>query len=587
MSHRLPLALFIALACACPGLVAVETSPSGGAPPIDQWFDWSTTAKSASYDTVRADLPLYEDATLWPLLEKNEAYYNETWPKARLLIWAQPGENGDWHAAASWTEDGKPATKGPDKDTDVLLPAAEKKYLVGNPPGIIECRHITLEKGAAIMGGDSRSFDLYGNAWVKIGANLNINLTIPRGAKQTFLRNDHPLIRNAMGHPCGGEGNVDGHYIGVNKEPTGSVEYLGVHHALDKLFLHSGTTIVGPDSCLISGGWNRPVVEPAATLILMSGAYTGQREFNDGRYCEDSLRVDGKMLAGTKERPLVRDAVLSLNYKDVETFSSARGLIVTPGGSIEVQSKDPQKARLVMRWSGVEESLNDPKDLGLIPGADVPRRICMNLLGKIDFDGVLFIDVDKGGIQLADLTQKDAWRHVFFGGNCGAVPEGLYAKVTVRTVAKKTKPEAKPDAKPQSKSDKVTTNTPLFESQVWAPTRLLTWAKPGQGGDPEVAANWLENGKPATVSADRSCDLLLPEAAQPYTVGGDKLFNVSARHLTVGKNARLESRQIIAFGNVWAKEGGSIRVRVGIILKGISLPAASVVASTPHRASPA
>ena len=546
-------------------VVAVEPA----AAPLASWSDWAATAKAPTYAKARADQPLYEDKALWPLLEKNAAYVIETWPKARLLVWANPGVDGPWAEATSWLEGGKPASAVPDANTDVLLPAADQPYVIKNEVGFIVCRHVTLEKGARFQGGDSHELRYFGNCWVKIGANLNINVAKPVGPKHVFCRNDHRMARNPIGHPSGNstengiEGNVDGHYIFVGKDKDGSVEYLGVHHAADKIFLQGGTTIVGPDSCLMSGGWNRPVIEPAATMVLMSGAFTGQRDFNDGRFCEDSLRVEGALQAGTIERPLTRDAVVSLNYKDSATYTKARGMIVTPSGSLSVHSKDPQLARLVFRWSGVDEQI-DRASLMINGGADVSRRISVSILGRAEFDGVLFMDVDRGGIQLADVTAKAAWKHVVFGANCGAAPEALYAAAVARTVAKKpAKSSAAPvEAKP-------TAGKPLYEGQLWEPTRQLIWAKPGQDGDPEVAANWLENGKPATVALDRTCDLLLPQSAAPYRIGNDKTYNISCRHLTVGKNVIVQTHQFIAFGNVWVQEGGSLRTRAGGMLKGI------------------
>ena len=534
------------------------------AAPVSTWTDWSATAKSPAYAKARADAPIYDDQVLWPLLERNEAYYKESWAKARLLVWAKPGENGDWASAASWLEDGKPASAAPDQETDVLFPAAERKYLISNPIGNINCRHITLEKGASLMGGDGRGLFVWGNCWIKIGATLGIGITVPRGVRQTFNRNDHVLTRSPIGHPTGGEGNVDGHYIAVDKEKDGSVEYLGVHHALDKLYLKSGTTIVGPDSCLMSGGWNRPVVDPNATLVLMSGAYTGQRLFNDGRFCQDSLLVDGVLLAGTKERPLIRDAVISLNFKDTQTYTKATGLHVGPGGKLAMTSKDPKTARLVLRWSGVEEGPIDRQSKTIYAGADVPRRICMRLLGSVDLDGVLFMDVDRGGIQLANLAQKDTWKNVTFGANCGAEPAGLYAVAKAISVAKKkAKPEAGDAAQPAA------AGKALYASQVWEAARQLIWAKPGQDGDPALAGNWLENGKPAASGPDRLCDVLLPEAAKAYTVGDATTYHVSARHLTVGRNAGLRSHQAIVHGNIWVQQGGRLMLTgAGLMLEG-------------------
>jgi|GEM_PF-3849779 len=60
---------------------------------------------------------------------------SETWPKTRTLTWAKPGSGGNFGDAASWLENGKPATRPPDQDTDIVLPAADKFYKVGGAGG--------------------------------------------------------------------------------------------------------------------------------------------------------------------------------------------------------------------------------------------------------------------------------------------------------------------------------------------------------------------------------------------------------------------------------------------------------------------
>ena len=49
--------------------------------------------------------------------DDNPYYLDETWEKGRLLIWANPGQDGDFMEPANWIENNKPATEPPDMNT--------------------------------------------------------------------------------------------------------------------------------------------------------------------------------------------------------------------------------------------------------------------------------------------------------------------------------------------------------------------------------------------------------------------------------------------------------------------------------------
>jgi hypothetical protein len=117
-----------------------------------------------------------------------------------------------------------------------------------------------------------------------------------------------------------------------------------------------------------------------------------------------------------------------------------------------------------------------------------------------------------------------------------------------------------------------------YTRQVWPKGRLLVWAHPGTSGspmvrdslNPEDAANWLEDGKPAADAAfDENTDLLLPAADTPYRVG---VFS-PVRHVTVEKNAGWHALgkfggNMTIYGNVWIKRGGRIYVGGNTALAG-------------------
>lgn len=99
-----------------------------------------------------------------------------------------------------------------------------------------------------------------------------------------------------------------------------------------------------------------------------------------------------------------------------------------------------------------------------------------------------------------------------------------------------------------------------YEKEEWAPGRQLVWAQPGVKGDFNVAANWTENGYPATTPPDRNTDIVLPTSKDMYLVQATRLDQV--RHVTVEKKATLTGGhrdELEIWGNVHVHEAGRIR----------------------------
>jgi hypothetical protein len=145
---------------------------------------------------------------------------------------------------------------------------------------------------------------------------------------------------------------------------------------------------------------------------------------------------------GSPTRPLAKDAVLGLSFKfesklefvgGLDTralgtkFTSkfvgatpfSFGMIVEPRGAMRVYSRDPRRARLVIKWHGITRSLGRG-------ASNEPQTINMALLGDVLLDGVLFDYVKAGGIALRDLALKDRWRNVYFGQHNAAPPQRLF-----------------------------------------------------------------------------------------------------------------------------------------------------------------
>jgi hypothetical protein len=376
-------------------------------------------AKSPNYAKASAHNPMYEDRTLWPEWVSKTAFVKEQWPKARVLVYAHAGVNKrgnfDLSDPANWLEDGKPATEGPDANTDIVFPAASKRYNVADGKGC-DCRHMTVEPGVSAF---LKSISVHGNMWIKDGASWHaINV---RGQRDTFMRNDAPAP------------NMAANKIAFNKPPAKSTEWVGTWNLGDELDLFSGVFIVAPDSTFMPGDRSTQHIYPNGTLVLNSGSSFYKRA---NQYWGDDLAVRGKILAGTPDRPLTRDCTIGLSFKakgkggiSQASKSSDMGMIIYKDGSIAVNSADPAKARLVFKWHHLPPS-SDKRAAGepdVVKSMD--HGIDMILLGQVQFNGVEFNDVLKGGISMPDPDARKQWKNVTFGKNF-ADESGLFVKYT-------------------------------------------------------------------------------------------------------------------------------------------------------------
>jgi hypothetical protein len=399
---------------------------------------------SVSAAAPSAHAPDFTNRQAWPLVTGKEAFVTETWPAARLLVWAHPGKAGDFDPAApaNWLENGKPAAAPPDRDTDVFLPDADTPYTVGKPhkgqTPPLAARHVTVGRNAHVG-----VHPLIGNLWIKEGGKFHMGGNYRGGGfkiagnKHTFVRNDNrPGARTANGVVTIAQ------WITVEKYKGASVEFLGHVSALDELKVNEGVAIVGPESVWDVGPMSVQIIGPEASLILMSGAYFGKRS-NNFRSDADIL-VQGKLLGGTAERPLTRDAVIGISFKsilldfrgdDTRTSKTASpflsadqqasyGLIVEPKGALKVHSQGPARARLMVQWHGHDMWERGGK---VKANPEAPRAINLLLLGDIDLTGVGFDHLMKEGIELPDPAARSKWQ-VYFGKNNAGKPDELFAK---------------------------------------------------------------------------------------------------------------------------------------------------------------
>ena len=355
------------------------------------------------------------------------AYETETWPKATLLVYDP--------AAKKWTKNGKSTSEKPNRNTDILLPAAEKPYtLSGNRK--FHCRHVTIEKNACLLGahGGGPVF-VWGNCHVKEGGRIHFVDVV--GEKHTYFKLDggeHTKYvytaerwKGPWLQPCA-TAQIH-HKMQVTKAETGSVEFIGNVGIGDEFYLSRGKMIIGPDSEFrYNGSTAKGTFEifDGGILELQSGAAVAPHKARSSmKLFNISVYRGGVLQAGSPERPLTKDAYVRLGF-DGKANSGRNGLYLGKGGCIKVHSSNPSKARLVF------EAVNHVSGAGAQGNS---KGIELHLGGETDCDGVLFDYVRQGGIRLADMNAPAEWKNVFFGKNNACGKKELYAAIAVNTDA--------------------------------------------------------------------------------------------------------------------------------------------------------
>ena len=389
-----------------------------------------------------------------PATGPKPAYSTEKWgPPRRLIVWKEPGKSGSITDPANWLVLGEalPANAFWDAETDMLLPSSDAEYrVVGGNGGhnagdriTTVLRHSAVENGARFSSSDG---DFFGNDWIhRRGSNGMRFAHNWKGGKHTFARTDYPTLYKPGVIPSDIPEkqriyDTVGQYLNVIKEASGSVEFLGVIASNDKFYIQKGVAIAGPGSQCMSADRNSDHIYKGATLHILDGAIWGKRT---GFVVNNSMTIEGTLTGGMPGRELTQDATIILSVKDYtglmgggDVGLDAAGIRVEKSGAMRIYSSDPAKARLIIRHSNNEHA---PSMMGLnvnpsIQGQNRPRfdkaahLIDVVFLGDVVLDGVLFEDVFKGGVRLANLGMKDTWKHVTFGPHCGSTkPEEMFA----------------------------------------------------------------------------------------------------------------------------------------------------------------
>lgn len=454
---------FALVLCLFSCLAATETIPGGPG-----WTSpWAKGAEAPGYAKASAHEPRFDDRALWPLLQDDEPFTKQAWPKGRLVVWAKPGTSGDkagldpWDAA-NWLVDGQPGTgdaealMGP--ETDLLFPASDKPYTVqireahhGHASFKNQVwRHITVERGATFRGGaDAIGRKVAGNVWVKKGGSL-----YGQGS-MTFIGSAHSFVRNDNA-ATSKEGVMISQYFSFSRGQEGSVEYLGHVTCLDEFKVLGSAVVVGRDSLLQPGRHAGPFIEKGGSLSILDGGAWGKWTDDFDQPC---LAVrDGIVQGGTAERPLKRHAWLLLGHKNhgaVPLKSGKDTIPRTPGlvllaGVLRSHSADPAKACLVV--SSLHAQGNRNVTRGLVPPdeaklkdeltkknpemvklwadfAKLPDGIDLFLGQGVTVENVRFDDLRAGGLLLPDPAVAQTWKGVSYGPLCKAQGPGLVSAV--------------------------------------------------------------------------------------------------------------------------------------------------------------
>jgi len=412
-------------------------------------------------------------------------YTAEEWDKPdQLLVWAEPGKSGRFGASGNWLRNGEPMEEmtthrymfkkrhgAPETDavltpkTDVLVPAAERDYQVRGRGrrGSYVARHFTVESNASF----SHSLSgLYGNLWVDQNGRFDGGGNAPfRGSKHTFLRNGTPRSGT---DPITDPQRLETKHLArkweLRKDKSGaSMEIIGSVRSGDETHVARGRLIVAENSIVDIGARCTQTIYKDAFLELHSGSYFGKT----ANYVSQDMQVWGTLLAGTPERPLIRDCYVALSTSDwkgrvrelilpvkgqqragrfVGTIPSRRenndptmhiGLKVTESGKIRVHSADPSQARIVFRWHGHHGRgsdsgtafLNIENDRQKELWEEIRGYVCAAFLGDVQLNGVEFDHFHKGGIMLADMDMPEQWKNVTYGEHNEADPEELFAPI--------------------------------------------------------------------------------------------------------------------------------------------------------------
>jgi len=390
------------------------------------------------------------------LCASGELFQKEQWSQARTLVWARPGKSGLMQTANNWTEyasaadylagkNGSQAETPPDKKTDIVLLDSPdgKSYVVGcivrrkggSDSPQLDCRHITIGKGAGLDGGCefSRGRPVYSKA-ASLETPLGIygNVTVNDGGyiygPHMFLGDKHTYFRIGKSpEPLGGSWTID-------KSNAASVTLLSKKYELaEGVTVRSGRLVLplGNRLCFGAGFQGRidlkkqketrtsgkeayVYVHKTGALEMHSGSRIGRTRQPEAIVAD--LRIEGLLQIGRPGVKCDQPAVIELGQ--------AKG----PGGYLRQHGGLYIRPTAVVKNFGRLAITSYHRD----SPAAADKGISLFLQKPVDLGEVSFDYLRAGGIvAIDDKTAQTAVAGSSFGKHCAAKGDKLLAKLDI------------------------------------------------------------------------------------------------------------------------------------------------------------
>jgi len=423
--------------------------------------------------------PRFDDKELWPMLAGDEYFLKQKWPKGRTCIWnvekslemqkksgrrrwPKRDDPGNWIEAAT----GKPATRLPDMNTDLIMPDSETPYVaVLDDPSRKGpfCRHVTIGRNAAFDSPATRhhGIRLFGNLWIRPGGSMRTGqgAVVFSGGKHTFLRQEWPedgVIRKLHDERGVAPYKVDGEiikspwmtncigtYMGHDKAEGASTEVVGFTSLGDEVGIQSGSFIVGCDSRFVNSGPASISIKKGGRIVLMDGAHCSHA-LNQFVNRDWNVTAGAMVTGGTPDRPLKRDAYMGLGYRNWQNLpiprhennkkpipTTADGAkmyysyggynAIVEGGLIGYPAPGSD-ARLVVGWQRISSGGaghwgRSDEAFSKVFCSFVPK-IAIWISPASMIENVRFDDLHLGGIVTESIETFRKWKNVSFGDAC-------------------------------------------------------------------------------------------------------------------------------------------------------------------------
>ncbi|MCP4375181.1 MAG: hypothetical protein GY794_03230 [bacterium] len=388
-------------------------------------------------------------------LSAAELYQTEKWPQTRVLVWSKPGTSGSI-GARSWTEyaskadylakkGGRPTRRGPDKNTDIILPDAPdaKPYVVlysvvayrrsgGLDHPQWACRHLTIGKGARLDSGAKSSrggvtfnrgfrgetaMAIYGNVTIKDGGYFY--------GPRFFLGDKHTFFTIGKSSNA-----LDQSWI-IRKTKNASLSLLGKRYDVargvavesGRLVVHSQSQLyfgVGYEARITAGKIRKAKIPQTsgyvfvgknAALELRSGSRIGRLVEPENLVAD--LQIEGLLQIGRKGDKNRSPAVIELTMAEGDG-----GFLRQYGGLYICRTAEVKNYGKL----AITSTKPDAK-------ATAGKGVSVFLEKAVDLGNVSFDYLRPGGISAIDVnTAKAAGDKATFGEHCGARGDKLFSK---------------------------------------------------------------------------------------------------------------------------------------------------------------